>query len=62
MTAAPQSNQTRRNKDDHINDLSIWNGAALLVADCMGTGVSTDRASLMQTIVLHQLTFESWFL
>ena len=28
------------NKNEHINDLNVWNGAALLVADCMGTGVS----------------------
>ena len=28
------------NKNEHFNDLNVWNGAALLVADCMGTGVS----------------------
>lgn len=39
MTALDKTKQTSRNKDDHVNDLNIWNGAALLVADCMGTGL-----------------------
>ena len=27
------------NKNEHVNDLNVWNGSALLVADCMGTGL-----------------------
>jgi len=39
MTATRQPYRNRSGKDDHANDLNIWNGAALLVADCMGTGL-----------------------
>ena len=46
MASTRQPNQARQEQkrhDDHEhkNDLNVWNGAALLVADCMGTGVST---------------------
>jgi hypothetical protein len=33
---------SRRDSDEneeHVNDLNVWNGSALLVADCMGTGL-----------------------
>ena len=39
MVASRKASQNHSNKDDHINDLNVWNGAALLVADCMGTGL-----------------------
>ena len=45
MKATHQPSQNRRDKDDHKNDLNLWNGAALLVADCMGTGVSYKPAN-----------------
>jgi amino acid permease len=37
-----QQQHSRRDDDDaneHVNDLNVWNGSALLVADCMGTGL-----------------------
>ena len=36
----PRQDRRDENKNEHKNDLNVWNGAALLVADCMGTGVS----------------------
>jgi hypothetical protein len=72
MKATHQQSQNRRDKDDNKNDLNLWNGAALLVADCMGTGVSIDSTNCQwqlrlsqlceQSIVLYQLIFQSWFL
>jgi len=34
-----QDRQNRRNVNEHKNDLNVWNGTALLVADCLGTGI-----------------------
>ena len=57
MKATHQPSQNRRDKDDHKNDLNLWNGAALLVADCMGTGVSTNLpiATSLESIILGSI-------
>eukprot|EP00536_Pseudo-nitzschia_multiseries_P004179 jgi/Psemu1/295492/fgenesh1_pm.68_\ len=34
-----QDRRARRSPHEHKNDLNVWNGTALLVADCVGTGI-----------------------
>lgn len=55
MDASHQDRQNRRGEHEHKNDLNVWNGAALLVADCLGTGVSITIIRVLSSRVYYSL-------
>ena len=58
MAVSRNPHQNRSNKDEqHVNDLDVWNGAALLVADCMGTGVSKNSVDQVAITVLPYMLY-----